>query len=156
MRKHSYSRLRRGLVGVAWASLITGLVGLTGCANQQVSQGPSLYTSLGRNAGITTVVHAFIVNVGKDRRINARFKHANLANLQTQLVDLIGQDTGGPEVYTGPDMYQVHKGMHITDAQWNAFMEDFGKTLTQEKVPELTQARLLGILMPMKSEIVGH
>ena len=156
MRKHSYSRLRRGVTGIASAALMTGLLGIVGCASQQANQEPSLYSSLGGNAGITTVVHAFIVNVGKDSRINNAFAHANLADLQTQLVDMIGQDTGGPEVYTGPDMYQAHKGMHITVAQWNAFMEDFGKTLTQEKVSELNQSRLLGILMPMKSEIVGH
>ncbi len=156
MRKFAYSRVRCSVAGMALTAVTAAMLGLAGCASQQTSGEPSLYAGLGGKAGITTVVHAFLVNVGKDSRINQAFAHSNLANLQVQLVNLIGQDAGGPEVYTGPDMYQAHKGMHITDAQWNAFMEDFGKTLAQENVSELDQSRLIGLLEPMKSEVVGH
>ncbi len=138
------------------AALILAM-GMGGCAYKQAQMnGPSLYQQLGGQAGITTVVHAFVINVSKDKRINAAFAHANLTELQTQLVAFIGEKAGGPEIYTGPDMYQAHKGMNITDAQWSAFMQDLGATLKQEKVPELAQSELLGLLMPMKSEIVGH
>ncbi|MGC8624555.1 MAG: group I truncated hemoglobin [Phycisphaerae bacterium] len=152
MRK--ISMLSAGLGMIAALVLV---MGVGGCAkNQNQLNGPSLYQQLGGQSGITTVVHAFLIKVGKDQRINAAFAHTNLANLQTQLVAYIGEKSGGPQVYTGPDMYQTHKGMHITDAQWNAFMQDFGMTLKQEKEPQLAQAELLGLLMPMKSEIVGH
>ncbi len=152
MRK--ITTLSAGLVTIAALVLA---IGLGGCAkNQNQMNGPSLYEQLGGQSGITTVIHAFLINVGKDKRINAAFAHSNLANLQTQLVAFIGEKSGGPQVYTGPDMYQAHKGMNITDGQWNAFVQDLGMTMKQEKVPELAQAELLGILMPMKSEIVGH
>jgi hemoglobin len=146
--------LSAGLVTIAALVLA---IGLGGCAkNQNQMNGPSLYEQLGGQSGITTVIHTFLINVGKDKRINTAFAHSNLANLQTQLVAFIGEKSGGPQVYTGPDMYQAHKGMNITDGQWNAFVQDLGMTMKQEKVPELAQAELLGILMPMKSEIVGH
>lgn len=118
--------------------------------------GPSLYKQLGGRAGITTMVHAFVINITKDQRINAAFTHTNLTEFQSQMVAFIGEKAGGPEIYTGPDMYQAHKGMNITDAQWNAFIQDLAKTMKQENVPELAQSELLGILMPMKSDIVGH
>ena len=152
MRKSSLLSAGLGTI----AALVLAL-GVGGCAkNQNQMNGPSLYEQLGGQSGITTVVHAFLINVGKDNRINAAFAHANLAQLQTQLVAYLGEKSGGPQIYTGPDMYQAHKGMNITDAQWNAFVQDLGATLKQEKVPELAQAELLGILMPKKSEIVGH
>ncbi len=152
MRKTSTLSAGLGII----AALVL-VIGVGGCAkNQNQMNGPSLYQQLGGQSGISTVVHAFLINVGKDKRINAAFAHANLAQLQTQLVAFLGEKSGGPQIYTGPDMYQTHKGMNITDAQWNAFMQDFGMTMKQEKVPELAQAELLGVLMPMKSEIVGH
>jgi len=143
--------------GLGTIAALVLAIGLGGCAkNQTQMNGPSLYEQLGGQSGITTVVHAFLINVGKDNRINAAFAHANLAQLQTQLVAYLGEKSGGPQIYTGPDMYQAHKGMNITDAQWNAFVQDLGATLKQEKVPELAQSELLGLLMPKKSEIVGH
>jgi hemoglobin len=130
---------------------------LGGCAQSQSKMAaPNLYSQLGGQQGITTVVHAFLINVSKDPRINGRFAHANIAKLQTALVNQIGQLSGGPQIYTGPDMYQAHKGMHITDAQWNAFMEDFSDTLKQQHLTPLAQQELIGLLAPMKSDIVGH
>ncbi len=152
MRKISMLSAVLGMI----AALVL-VMGVGGCAkNQNQINGPSLYQQLGGQSGITSVVHTFLLIVGKDQRINAAFAHANLTNLQTQMVAYIGDESGGPQVYTGPDMYQAHKGMHITDAQWSAFMQDFGMALKEEKVPELAQAELLGLLMPKKSEIVGH
>ncbi len=136
--------------------LLAASAALVGCANQNSGDQSSLYHQLGGNAGITTVVHTFIGIVSADKRINARFAHANIPQLESQLVAQLGQETGGPEVYTGPDMYQAHKGMNITDAEWNAFMQDFALALKKDKVPELAQARLISLLEPQKSEIVGH
>lgn len=155
MRHQSALRSFRSIA--VFPTALAAAVLLGGCAKPQSKMAtPSLYSQLGGQQGITTVVHAFLVNVGKDPRINGRFAHANLAHLQTALVDQIGQLAGGPQVYTGPDMYQAHKGMHITNAQWNAFMEDFSDTLKQEHVAPLAQQELIGLLEPMKSDIVGH
>ncbi len=150
----------RGCRGFTLAFALIGLIGalgLGGCTgNQKGSRTPTLYEQLGGQKGVNNLVHALIVNVGKDSRINGKFAHTNLSHLQVQLVNLIGQDSGGPQIYTGPDMYAVHKGMHITPAQWNSFMQDFGLAMRQEHLSDFAQARLLGILMPMKVDIVGH
>ena len=152
MRKNTM--LSAGLGMIAALALV---IGLSGCAEPQAHMnGPSLYEQLGGESGLNSFVHDFLVNVSKDNRINKDFAHANMANLQKQLVAYIGEKAGGPQIYTGPDMYQAHKGMNITDAQWNAFMQDLEATLKQVKAPQLAQAELLGIMMPKKSEIVGH
>ncbi len=114
----------------------------------------SLYSRLGRKAGITKVVNAFVARVAKDNRINGKFKHTNIPHLKKQLVAFFGHLTGGPEVYTGKDMQAAHRGMNITEAQWKAFMEDFTLTLKAEKVSPTAQAELLGQMEPMKSDIV--
>src|SRR5436190_1290792 len=67
-----------------------------------------------------------------------------------------GRPTGGPCTYTGRDMKTAHKGMNITDAQFNALVEDLKKTLDKFKVPEKEQGDLLAVLGPMKPQIVGQ
>jgi len=43
-----------------------------------------------------------------------------------------------------------------TDAQFNALVEDLVKTLDKFNVPKKEQGELLGILGPMKPDIVGQ
>jgi hemoglobin len=46
--------------------------------------------------------------------------------------------------------------MNITDAQFNALVEDLVKTLDKFKVPATEKGELLAILAPMKPRIVGQ
>ena len=114
----------------------------------------TLYTKLGGGPALTAVVGTFLGNVAADTRINSFFKTTNIPNLQTQLVNQIGQATGGPERYTGRDMKTVHANLGISVADFNALVEDLSKALDQYKVPSDLQMQLLGLLAPMQSEIV--
>jgi hemoglobin len=52
-------------------------------------------------------------------------------------------------------MKTAHTGMKIADAEFGALVEDLVKTLNKFKVPAQEQNELLGVLGPMKSDIVG-
>lgn len=127
---------------------------LAGCGTQMTMKEPSLYERLGGKPAITAVVDDFVANVAADGRINKFFANANIPRLKTMLVDQICQGTGGPCVYTGRDMKSVHAGMRIATADFNALVEDLVKTLNKFKVPAKEQQELLGILGPMKADIV--
>lgn len=121
----------------------------------------TLYDRLGGKPAITAVVNQFVANVAADKRINKFFvadvkDPARLARLKTNLVNLICQGTGGPCKYAGKTMKDAHKGMGITDADFNALVEDLVAALKKLKVPEKEQGELLAILGPMKSDIVGQ
>lgn len=132
----------------------TASAGSAGTATKGSAAAGSLYQQLGGNAAITAVVAAFLKNVGGDTRINKRFANTDLAKLQTSLVNQIGQATGGPEKYTGPDMKKVHAGMAITAADFNALVEDLVKGLDQYNVPKDVQQPLLTTLAGMQPDIV--
>jgi hemoglobin len=53
-------------------------------------------------------------------------------------------------------MKTAHTGMKITDIEWTATVEAFVKALDKRKVEEKEKAELLGLLGPMKKEIVGQ
>jgi hemoglobin len=114
----------------------------------------SLYTRLGGNAAITAVVDQFLANVVADTRINHFFANVDAARLRTLLIEQIGSATGGPEVYTGRDMKTTHAGMGVSDADFNALVEDLVAALDTFNVPEKEKGELLAILGPLKPDIV--
>ncbi len=116
----------------------------------------SLYDRLGGTPAITAVVDDFVANVAADNRINGFFARTDIPRLKKLLVEQICAGTGGPCTYTGRSMQAAHKGMNITDAQFNALVDDLQKTLVKFKVPEKEQGDLLAVLGPMKPQIVGQ
>ena len=114
----------------------------------------SLYDRLGGKDAITAVVDEFVANVAADKRINAMFANADIANLKSKLVDQICQATGGPCTYTGKGMKEAHVGMNIKKADFDALVEDLVKALDKFKVPEKEKNELLGLLGPMEKDIV--
>jgi hemoglobin len=134
--------------------LVAGLL-LAACQNMGMQQ-KSLYDRLGGKDAITAVVDDFVANVAADKRINGFFAKADIPRLKRNLVDQICQATGGPCTYTGKDMKTAHKGMGITDADFNALVEDLQKSLNKFKVPEKEQGELLGALASLKPQIVGQ
>src|SRR5574341_868100 len=142
-------------------SVSTGLVGagvflaLVGCAETGTkSTGKSLYDRLGGKAALSAVVDQFVANVAADTRINGRFATTDIPKLKGHLVDQVCMASGGPCTYTGRDMKTTHAGMRISTADFNALVEDLVGALTKLQVPQAEQKELLGLLGPMKKDIV--
>lgn len=121
----------------------------------------SLYKRLGGKKAIKAVVDEFVNNVAGDNRINKFFADTakdpkRLAAFKGKLVDQICQASGGPCKYKGKDMKTAHKGMGISDADFNALVEDLVKALDKFNVGATEKGELLGALGPMKGDIVGQ
>lgn len=114
----------------------------------------TLYTRLGGYKAITAVVDDFVGNVARDRRINRYFANANIPRLKQNLVDQICAAAGGNCIYTGRDMKSAHAGMGIRSSDFNALVQDLQKSLRKFRVAKADQAALLGVLGPMKGDIV--
>jgi hemoglobin len=119
----------------------------------------TLYQRLGERKAITAVVDDFVANCAADARINKFFAAtakdpARLAAFKTNLVDQICEASGGPCKYKGKDMKTAHAGMGISNADFDALVEDLVKTLNKFKVAEADQKTLLGVLGPMRGQIV--
>jgi hemoglobin len=134
------------------------LIAVVGCSMSQTEAGQgrekSLYDRLGGKRAITAVVDQFVANVANDKRINERFATTDIPRLKKHLVDQVCTASGGPCTYTGRDMKSTHAGMRITASDFNALVEDLVASLDTFKVPEAEKKELLGILSPMKKEIV--
>jgi hemoglobin len=128
-------------------------LGLTACAEKPAPV-TSLYERLGGKEAIVKVVDEFVTNVGADSRINAFFAKTDIPRMKGHLVDLVCQSTGGPCQYAGRDMKPLHANMGIKDEHFNALVEDLVQALDKFNAPQKEKDELLGLLGPMRKDIV--
>jgi hemoglobin len=114
----------------------------------------SLFERLGGLDAITAVVESFVARCAGDDRINGKFARTDIPRLKKMLVDQVCEAAGGPCTYTGRSMRETHDGMAVTDGEFAALVEDLVATLNEFNVPEAEQQELLGVLGPMRDDIV--
>jgi hemoglobin len=109
---------------------------------------PSLYERLGGVYSIATVVDDFINRIMVDPRLNAN-PRVNEAHHRVSppgfkylVTEMVCEATGGPQKYTGRSMRDSHQHLLITDAEWEAFLDDFKQTLDKFGVPPCRAGRV--------------
>src|SRR5215467_4683535 len=109
------------LITKLWMGLLMAVF-IAGCSSmsQQSMADKSLYERLGGKEAITAVVDDFVGRVAADNRINSFFATTDIPRLKMNLVNQICEASGGPCKYTGRDMKTTHRGMGITNAQFDA------------------------------------
>lgn len=114
----------------------------------------TLYDRLGKGPGITAVIDDFVARCAADSRINGKFARSDVARLKAMLVEQVSSATGGKVQYTGRGMRETHEGMRVTAGEFDALVEDLVATLDKFRVSAGDQGKLLGILGPLRSDIV--
>jgi hemoglobin len=114
----------------------------------------SLYERLGGLEAITAVVDSFVARCAGDDRINRKFERSDIPRLKKMLVDQVCEATGGPCTYTGREMQETHAGMGVTAGEFDGLVEDLVATLDEFDVPKAEQEELLGLLAPMRGDVV--
>ena len=120
---------------------------------------PTLFTNLGGLPAISAVVDEFLGVVVADNRINKFFAATvaspqRVAAFRQNLIDQVCAGAGGPCQYKGRDMKSAHQGMALTDVEFDALVEDLVKALDKFNVPLPEKAALVGVLAPMRADIV--
>lgn len=136
-------------------SVLTGLLAIAPMSRAD----DTLYKSLGGKKAITAVVDDFVGRVAADNRINSFFKATaadpkRLAKFKKNLIDQICEASGGPCKYQGKDMKTAHAGMGIGGADFDALVQDLVASLDKFMVKDGDKQALLGVLGPMKKDIV--
>ena len=114
----------------------------------------SLYQRLGGSEAITAVVDDFVARCAADARINGKFARTDVPRLKKMLVDQVTAATGGPATYAGRSMKETHDGMGVTAGEFDALVGNLVATLDRFSVPAAEQQELVGILVPLRGDIV--
>jgi len=141
--------------------LVCVLALLSACAtaphkSAQPEAKDALYRELGGMEGITRVVDLSLQRINSDARINTLFAKTDHNDLRRLVIEQICEATGGPCKYTGRTMEEAHSGLNLTNKDFDAFVGDLVGAMDDAKVPKATQKKLLAILSPMRSQVVGQ
>lgn len=121
------------------------------------AQEKTLYQRLGGYDAIAAVVDDFVMQLASDPSIGVMFKGQSedtMKKIRQHVIDFICAAAGGPCLYSGRDMKTTHKGLGITEAQWNTSVQYLKNTLNKFKVPEQEQNDLFAAVSSIKNDIV--
>jgi hemoglobin len=116
----------------------------------------SLFQDMGGKPGIDRLVDVVEHIYLADPRIKDQFSESSMERLNAKLKEEFCVTAGGPCIYTGHSMEAAHKGLHLTNADFNALTEDLQDAMDTCKIPFRTQNRFLARLAPMQHQIVTH
>lgn len=137
------------------ALLLVAVTVAVACAAPQLDRRP-LYAQLGGEAGLDALVDRFLRELAVDPDAAPHFRGADVKRFRAQLTLHLCQTFDGPCRYEGEAMPEVHRGMAITQREFNAVVEDLWRAMEALRIPTPVQNRVLARLAPMREEIVGQ
>ena len=114
----------------------------------------TLFADMGGQEGIDRIVEASVENYLADPRISKIFEESNMDRVRAQFKVQFCQVAGGPCEYKGHGMAEAHKGLRLTNADFNAVVEDLQAAMEKVGIPFATQNRFLARLAPMQRHVV--
>ncbi len=120
----------------------------------------TLWDRLGGEANVAKVVDDFVNTAGKDPKVNfwrdpTRVpSKEEVADLKTKLVEFVSSATGGPLNYEGKPMKDAHKGMKITNEEFDAAAKDLKDALVKNGAKADDVAAVLKAVDGTRKDIV--
>jgi hemoglobin len=114
----------------------------------------SIYEAIGGRAALTAAVDVFYRRLLADPQLSPFFPGGVGARHRAFLVTALGEALGGPERYRGPDLAGAHRGLGITDAQFNQTAGHLSAALDELAVPRSLADQVIGIVAGLRPVVV--
>jgi hemoglobin len=120
----------------------------------------TLWDRLGGKNNVKKVVDDFVAAAAMDPKVDftrgGKYKldAAASAHLKELLIELISDVSGGPQRYSGRDMKTVHKGMGITDAEFDATAGHLKAALKKNGASDDAISAVLKVVEGTRKDIV--
>lgn len=149
--------MKKNYVISSCLAIVVLLSCISACPTASAQGKDSLYKRLGGYDAIAAVTDDFIGRLASDATLGRFFKGTSdntKMKIRQLVVDQLCAATGGPCVYIGRDMKTAHKGLGITEDDWNIAVKHLLATLNKFKVPENLQKEVAAAITPLKADIV--
>lgn len=133
--------------------LLSFLLSLLACSNV-TRPSAGLYEQFGESAGLQALVDDLLERFADDPNIAPTFANTNIARFRSLFVEHLCEVVEGPCKYSGDDMREVHRGLAISEAQFNAVVEHLIEAMDARRIPTSAQNRLIARLAPMRKDII--
>src|SRR3954447_7260430 len=117
----------------------------------------TLYDRLGGYDAIVSVVDDLLARLKADAQLGRFWQHRGEDGVLRErqlLINFLCSSAGGRLMYVGRDMKTAHKGMDISESDWQGFIGHVEVTLTSFEVPVAERTAVLGFIGGIKAEIV--
>jgi hemoglobin len=115
----------------------------------------SLYEQLGGDAAVDAAVDIFYRKVLSDERISHFFDSVDMDRQRAKQKAFLTYAFGGPNSYSGKDMRTAHAKLNLTEADFNAVMENLAGTLQELNVPDALIGEAAAIAMSVKDAVLN-
>ena len=122
------------------------------------AQEKTLYERLGGYDAIAAVADNLLPRLENDTQLGRFWANRGddgIAREKQLLIDYLCTSAGGSLLYTGRDMLTSHRGMGITDSDWQIFIGHLKATLAEFQVPQQEQDDVLAFIDSTRADIVG-
>ena len=120
-------------------------------------QEKTLYERLGGYDAIAAVADNLLPRLENDAQLGRFWANRGddgIAREKQLLVDYLCASASGPMLYTGRDMPTSHKGMGITESDWQVFIGHVKATLAEFQVPQQEQDDVRAFIDSTRADIV--
>jgi hemoglobin len=127
-------------------------------APQASAADSTLYQKLGGYDAIAAVTDDFLGRLGGSDTFKPFFvghSTSSMRGIRQHIVDFICEKSGGPCFYIGRTMAESHKGLGITEAQWQESGRLFGETLDKFGVKGAVREEVNQFVGSLKGDIVA-
>ena len=117
----------------------------------------TLYQRLGGYDAIAAVANDLLPRLRADPQLGRFWAHRGEDGIQREkqlLIDFLCASAGGSMYYRGRDMVLTHRGMRISESDWNVFLGHAAATLAKFQVPEAEQRDVVAFVQSLKKQIV--
>ncbi len=122
----------------------------------------TLYERIGGVNAIAMVVDRFSDQIVKNPKLlknpalAAWNKSGQLPSLKFMRTLWLCEQAGGPFQYTGKELGQAHKDLHILPEEFDEVGAEIARALDHFNVPEREKAEVLAAIVARKAEVVGQ
>ncbi len=126
-------------------------------ATAQADSDSSLYSRLGGFDAISAVVDDVVLQIAADEKLGRFWAHRGddgITREKQLIVDFVVAKAGGPLYYTGREMKLSHKGMRISQQDWDTLITALKNTLGKFGVPARESQEVLEFFDSTRADIV--
>ena len=124
-----------------------------------MSETKTLYARLGGYDAIAAVADDLVARLRSDAQLGRFWAHRGEDGIRREkqlLVDFLCASAGGPLYYRGRDMATSHKGMGISEGDWQILIGHLNATLDKFSVPAPERQEVLAFVNSTKTDMVGR
>ena len=119
-----------------------------------MSDDETVFDRLGGHDAVESVVNDFYDRVLSDERVIHHFEDSDTTELRAHQVQFISAVTGGPVEYSGDEMREAHRGMGITDEEFDVVADHLDTALAENDVADEDREQVLTEVEELRPEIV--